>query len=409
METFRTVNGKAYSISTYKGSKGLLTTTYQGGELENGNFSFMMFGDDKRGALISEKARATAAAIEDQHKRALNLFAQEIGEDDTETGAEVYKVEVGQILFLNGYGQNEHGHERKAVYEINGNTYKTVNLEKLIFEQHSHVRNVKELFGIGVYYKEGDKISIEELNKAVEAAKVKKANTDKEREEKSQQAAAQRAADIAKGAELVKVPSNAKAVIVAEVRKNTSRLEEDYHGHQVTETIFLAFSTHDRDLFSEMRKAAKNSPLTAELENAPESWEHREKYSMGEGYYLGERSHSGIVIKKQSWKYTNEHRTKETFEEMQIAAAQGRYFCDSAPEAEAAQAPEAMPRKEEIEAGKIRVIQYSEKAIAVIGDTRPIKDKLKELGGRFNFRLTCGAGWIFPMSKAEELKAALTA
>ena len=38
-----------------------------------------------------------------------------------------------------------------------------------------------------------------------------------------------------------------------------------------------------------------------------------------------------------------------------------------------------MPRKEEIEAGKIRVIQYSEKAIAVIGDTRPIKDKLKEL------------------------------
>jgi hypothetical protein len=52
----------------------------------------------------------------------------------------------------------------------------------------------------------------------------------------------------------------------------------------------------------------------------------------------------------------------------------------------------------------IEIIKYSEKSIAVIGDTKPIKDKLKELGGRFNAKLTCGAGWIFPIKKENELK-----
>lgn len=51
------------------------------------------------------------------------------------------------------------------------------------------------------------------------------------------------------------------------------------------------------------------------------------------------------------------------------------------------------------------IIDYSEKAIAVCGDTKAIKDDLKSLGGRFNPRLTCGAGWVFPKSKREQLTA----
>jgi hypothetical protein len=52
----------------------------------------------------------------------------------------------------------------------------------------------------------------------------------------------------------------------------------------------------------------------------------------------------------------------------------------------------------------ISIIDYSEKAIAVIGNTKPIKDQLKALGGRFNFRLTCGVGWIFAKTKREEVE-----
>lgn len=58
----------------------------------------------------------------------------------------------------------------------------------------------------------------------------------------------------------------------------------------------------------------------------------------------------------------------------------------------------------EVKAGEVSIIDYSEKSIAVIGDTKPIKEQLKELGGKFNFRLSCGAGWIFQKSKLEEVQ-----
>jgi len=59
-------------------------------------------------------------------------------------------------------------------------------------------------------------------------------------------------------------------------------------------------------------------------------------------------------------------------------------------------------------AGSFRIVDYSEKAVAVVGDTKPVKDILRKLGGRFNSRLTCGAGWVFPKKKADEVRAALT-
>lgn len=56
----------------------------------------------------------------------------------------------------------------------------------------------------------------------------------------------------------------------------------------------------------------------------------------------------------------------------------------------------------------VQIIDYSEKAIAIVGDTRAIKDTLKTLGGRFNAHLTCGAGWIFSKSKEATLRDALS-
>lgn len=75
------------------------------------------------------------------------------------------------------------------------------------------------------------------------------------------------------------------------------------------------------------------------------------------------------------------------------------------PEVIEATKPEAV----EVEAGKVQVIEYSEKAIAVIGDTYPVRAQLKELGGRFNKFLSCGAGWIFPKTKLSEIQNALLA
>nr|DAJ36670.1 MAG TPA: DNA TOPOISOMERASE I [Caudoviricetes sp.] len=56
----------------------------------------------------------------------------------------------------------------------------------------------------------------------------------------------------------------------------------------------------------------------------------------------------------------------------------------------------------------LEIVDYSEKAIAVFGDTKAIKEQLKELGGRFNPALNYNgekrAGWIFSKKKADEVR-----
>lgn len=56
---------------------------------------------------------------------------------------------------------------------------------------------------------------------------------------------------------------------------------------------------------------------------------------------------------------------------------------------------------------KCYTIEYTEKSFVVVGDTKRIKDGLKRLGGSFNPRLSCGAGWIFPKTKIAEVEAFL--
>lgn len=56
---------------------------------------------------------------------------------------------------------------------------------------------------------------------------------------------------------------------------------------------------------------------------------------------------------------------------------------------------------------KLRFVDYSEKAFAVVGDTKSRKAQLKKLGGRFNPRLKCGAGWIFSKKRGKEVATAL--
>lgn len=46
---------------------------------------------------------------------------------------------------------------------------------------------------------------------------------------------------------------------------------------------------------------------------------------------------------------------------------------------------------------------YSEKSIAVFGDTKPFSSEMKSLGGTFNYNLRGRPGWIFQKSKEPEL------
>lgn len=67
--------------------------------------------------------------------------------------------------------------------------------------------------------------------------------------------------------------------------------------------------------------------------------------------------------------------------------------------------------KEAEEIGAFKIVDYSEKAFAVVGDTREIKDILKQHGWRFNPSLTVDgskcAGWIFSKKNLDAVRLAL--
>ena len=48
----------------------------------------------------------------------------------------------------------------------------------------------------------------------------------------------------------------------------------------------------------------------------------------------------------------------------------------------------------------LTIQNYSERSVVVFGeDTKKYKDKLKELGGKYNSNLSIGPGWIFSIKK----------
>lgn len=71
---------------------------------------------------------------------------------------------------------------------------------------------------------------------------------------------------------------------------------------------------------------------------------------------------------------------------------------------------EGQPKQTKIN-GSFVIVDYSEKAIAIFGNTKQIKDELKGIGGRFNPLLNNEgqkqAGWIFPKTKKIEVESLL--
>lgn len=65
---------------------------------------------------------------------------------------------------------------------------------------------------------------------------------------------------------------------------------------------------------------------------------------------------------------------------------------------------EDKPKKESNPSG-LQLIDYSDRAVAIIGNTRDYVARLKELGGKFNGKLKCGAGWVFSKKREAELRS----
>ena len=302
-------------------------------------------------------------------------------------------VEVNQIIQMEGYN-----YDRYVVYEIRKNdwgiAYRLINLRTKEFYIADIIRPLKEKFGIGYYYDSENPQFMDSFEVAIllqEAQAQKKQQEDEAEQEKIRVEEVKKIGRV-RFTEIL--PDNAQAVIVARLKQNDSDSQTDYYASSVQRTVILGFSTHRRDIFSEMRKHAPNLEETAYLAEYNEDYEHREKYAMGDGYYLGESKYCGWIIEK-----VPVYKRESTIEEFAYTAGDE----DNIHINKLNTTPPSIPTG----ANACTMVEYSDKAVAVFGDTKTIKDELRAMGGRFNARLTFNgeklAGWIFPKSKEQRL------
>ena len=233
------------------------------------------------------------------------------------------ELPIGTILQLNGYDnpksvivKNLGIDERFQGY---GSRYVTVKLEDFSFGQ-------QEAFTMDhIADKKDNRIQMYFTDEVMPADGVLAIWEKAKQKEQAQQEAKAKAAEVAKekearGRELFAkfIPETAQALIIAECEIDKCDLQTDYFATSTSQTIILGWSKHKRDIFSEMRKFADRIPEVAHLAQAPEvnssqepksetnkSWwhpadEHREKYSMGHGYYLkaARRYSTGWLVRK---------------------------------------------------------------------------------------------------------------
>lgn len=326
------------------------------------------------------------------------LFAKK--EIDTNKQA----VSVNQVVQMWGYND-----PRYVVYKIEksqwGIDYHLIDLDTHAFNSITSIRPLSEKFGIGIYFddkapqfKSAQEVA-ELLTKAQVKKKLEEQQADEERKER------ERISAIGREWLQESIPQDAQAIIVAKLKQDDSDRYTDYFASSVQQTIILGFSKHKRDLFSEMRKYANNFEGTAYLAEYNEDFEHREKYSMGDGYYLGKSKYSGWIIEK-----VRIYDRKTTIEKFAyIAGNHENIFLKL--DAYKVKEDNATEIQAISDNGEYEIVDYSQKAIALFGDTKPIKELLMAMGGKFNPRLTHNgakrAGWIFQQSKREELQTSI--
>ena len=317
----------------------------------------------------------------------------------TTTDTTVQVVKENQIVI--GFGPYSTTN-RYVVYKVehtaDGYMYHMIDLDTKEIRYTDILQPLSCQYGIGKYYDDANPQFMDAFEVAllVEEAEKQAAEEARQAEQERQRVECVKAVGRERFAALL--PPTAKAVIVAELRQDESDHMTDYFAYRTVRTVILGFSSHTRDLFSEMRKHASNFPETAYLAEPCEEYEHREKYSMGAGYYLGQSKYYGWIIHKSP--IYNRERTIDDF--AYIAGDEANIRLSNAT------AERSDKRPETVVQGDFVIVDYSDKAIAVFGDTKPIKTELSALGGRFNSRLTHEgekkAGWIFQKSKEEQVR-----
>lgn len=316
----------------------------------------------------------------------------------TVTDTEIQVVKENQVVIGYGAGMNQY---RLVVHKVehskNGYIYHLINLDAKEFTSTEIINPLSKKFGIGKYFDDVnpefmDAFEVIILRQEVEAkaqAKVEVDNQEQQRREEIKAIGRERLKEI--------IPANAQAVIIACEREDRSDPYSDYFAASTVRTVILGFSAHTKSSFQEMRNLAGNFAETAYLKEKNEEYENRENYTGGHGYYLGKSKYHGWIIKKAQ--IYDRNRFVEDY--AYIAGKEENICISKVP----TPAPDSTNQSV---TGDFTIVEYSEKSIAVFGDTKSIKEQLAALGGRFNKYLTQNgqkcSGWVFPKSKEPRLQ-----
>ncbi len=319
---------------------------------------------------------------------------------------DVQTVSINQIVVLEGYAGGSY-----VVYDITrdryGFTYHLVHTSTYDFSTSDLIRPLSEKFGIGIYYDSENPTFLDPLETAALLAKAKEKKAEEERKAKEALEEHERISKIGAARLLPLIPSDAKAVIIGELRVSECDSYTDYYNYRIERTVILGFSKHTRNLFSEMRKYAANFEGTAHLAEYNADYEHRENYSMGDGMYLGRNKYNGWTISKEPI-----YSLEKLLERYAHTAGDEANICLKATQPPTGTA-EQPTTSADLSALNLEIVEYSEKAIAVFGDTKPIKDVLKGLNGLFRANLTYNgercAGWIYSKKQETKVREALAA
>ena len=309
----------------------------------------------------------------------------------TTTDTQIQVAKENQIVI--GYGPCMR-QSRYVIYKVehraDGYMYHMADTNTKEIRRTDILSPLSQKFGIGMYYTDTPAEFMDALEVAALAGEAEQKAQEKAEAQARAKAEHDRIAAI--GAERLErlMPADVKGVIVAELNKTEyADHTYDYRETSSIRTVILGFSTTTRNGFGELRKAARNLPETAHLAEYNKDYEYR--YS---GFMLGKSPAYGWSIHKMT------HYTRKGFiDTLAYTAGSEDNIRLTAPKQEQGQTTAQ---------GEFILVDYSEKAVALFGDTKPIKDALSDIGGRFNSRLTYDgqkrAGWIFQKAKEAQVR-----
>ena len=250
-----------------------------------------------------------------------------------------------------------------------------------------YARPISEKFGIGFYYDlDAPRATDEEINQAIERANqfIKEEEEEKKREEEEREQARE------------------------EVLKKYGAIYDQPSGKYMTDAVLVA--KHIRQDLANAFPGQKFSVRKADYSTIHIEWKDgptKEEVEQIAGKH--QRNCTRDRWNDDLWDYEDSAFTSV------FGGVDYLFFNrETAPENRGISLytkPEPKQNKtnetKTTEAKGLQIIDYSEKAIAVVGDTKAIKETLKTLGGRFNSHLSCGAGWIFSKTKEGTLREAL--